>query len=80
MCLLDQSGVTGGGFDPCNVHTLFVNIDNMWTERFGNAIVLFYNFKRVLLTGKLVASSLQCVISSHAKTKHENPIEKFCEF
>ena len=36
MCLLDQSGVTGGGLDPYNVHALFVNIDNMWTERCGN--------------------------------------------
>ena len=36
MSLLDQSGVTGGGFDPYNVHALFVNMDNMWTERFGN--------------------------------------------
>ena len=29
-------GVTGGGLDPDSVHALFVNIDNMWTERFGN--------------------------------------------
>ena len=36
MSLQDQSGVTGGGLDPCNVHALFVNMDNMWTERFGN--------------------------------------------
>ena len=36
MSLLDQSGVTGGGLDPYNVHALFVNMDNMWTERFGN--------------------------------------------
>ena len=34
MSLLDQSGVTGGGLDPHNA--LFVNMDNMWTERFGN--------------------------------------------
>ena len=34
MSLLDQSGVTGGGLDPYNA--LFVNMDNMWTERFGN--------------------------------------------
>ena len=33
MSLPDQSGVTGGGLDPYNVHALFVNI---WTERFGN--------------------------------------------
>ena len=33
---LDQLGVTGGGLDPYNVHALFVNMDNMWTERFGN--------------------------------------------
>ena len=36
MNLLDQSGVTGGGLDPFYVHALFVNMDNMWTERFGN--------------------------------------------
>ena len=36
MSLLDQSGVTEGGLDPYNVHALFVNVDNMWTERFGN--------------------------------------------
>ena len=29
MCLLDQSGVTGGGLDPYSVHALFVNMDNM---------------------------------------------------
>ena len=29
-----QSGVTGGELDPYNA--LFVNMDNMWTERFGN--------------------------------------------
>ena len=34
MSLLDQSSVTGGGLDPYNA--LFVNIDNMWTERFEN--------------------------------------------
>ena len=34
MSLLDQSGVTGGGLDPYNA--LFVNMDNMWTDRFGN--------------------------------------------
>ena len=34
MSLFDQSGVTGGGLDPYNA--LFVNMDNMWTERFGN--------------------------------------------
>ena len=31
-----QSGVTGGGLDPYNVHVLFVNMDNMWMERFRN--------------------------------------------
>ena len=34
MSLLDQSGVTGGGLDPYNA--LFLNMDNMWTEGFGN--------------------------------------------
>ena len=28
--------VTGGGLDPYNVHALFVIMDNMWMERFGN--------------------------------------------
>ena len=41
MCLLDQSGVTGG-LDPYSVHALFVNIVNMWTERFGNYDCLVY--------------------------------------
>ena len=36
MSLLDQSGVTGGGLDPYNVHALLVNMDNMWMEQFGN--------------------------------------------
>ena len=36
MSLLGQSGVTGGRLDPCNVHALFVNMDNVWMERFGN--------------------------------------------
>ena len=35
MSLLDQSGVTGGGLDPYKVHALFVNVDNMWMERFA---------------------------------------------
>ena len=34
MSLLDLSGVTGGGLE--NFNALFVNMDNMWTERFGN--------------------------------------------
>ena len=42
MSLLDQSGVTGGGLDLYNVHALFVNMDNMWTERFGNYDCLVY--------------------------------------
>ena len=33
---LDQSAVTGRGLDPDNVHALFINMDNMWKERFGN--------------------------------------------
>ena len=36
MSLLDQSGVTVGGLDPYNMHALFVNMNNMWMERFGN--------------------------------------------
>ena len=42
MSLLDQSGVTVGGLDPYNVHALFVNMDNMWTERIGNYDCLVY--------------------------------------
>ena len=44
MCLPDQSGVTGGGLDPYNVHALFVNMDNMWTERFGYQALLVIFF------------------------------------
>ena len=36
MCLLDQSGVKGGGLNPSSVDALFVNLDNIWMERFGN--------------------------------------------
>ena len=46
MSLLDQSSVTGG-LDPYNVHVLFVNMDNMWMERFGN-----YNCLVLLLRGE----------------------------
>ena len=47
MSLLDQSGVTGGGLDPYNVHAFFVNMDNMWTERFRNydCLVLFVGLR-----------------------------------
>ena len=55
MCLLDQSGVTGGGFDPYSVHALFVNIDNMWTERF------VYIMKKQLL--KWVPSPFVCDVA-----------------
>ena len=47
MCLLDQSGVTGGGLDRYHVHALFVNIDNMWTERFGNYDCLVDFFRQL---------------------------------
>ena len=33
VILLDQSGVTGGGLDPYNIHALFVNMDNMHVDR-----------------------------------------------
>ena len=50
---LDQSGVTGGGLDPYHVHALFINMDNMWTERFGNYDCLVnyrsHNFPLILL-------------------------------
>ena len=48
MSLLDQSGVTGGGLDPYYVHALFVNIDNMWTERFVNyGCLVFMDYSRL---------------------------------
>ena len=46
MHLLDQSGVTGGGLDSYNVYVLFVNMNNMWTERFGN--LRLFCFKSVV--------------------------------
>ena len=45
MSLLDQSAVTGGGLDPYNVRALFVNMGNMWTERFGNYDCLVVYFE-----------------------------------
>ena len=48
MSLLDQSGVTGGGLDPYNVYAWFVNMDSMWTERFGNYDCLVYSVKRIV--------------------------------
>ena len=46
LYLLDQSGVTGRQLDPYSVHALFVNIDDMLMERFGNyyclVIILSY--------------------------------------
>ena len=49
MSLLDQSGVTGEGLSPCSVHALFVNFDNMWTERFGNYNCLDFIFSKLSL-------------------------------
>ena len=48
MCLLYQSGVIGGGLDPYSMQVLFVNIDNMWMERFGNydCLVSFHFLER----------------------------------
>ena len=43
MSLLGQSGVTGGGLDPYNVHALFVNMDSMWTKDLEITIVLLIN-------------------------------------
>ena len=43
MNFLDQSGVTGGGLDPYNA--LFVNMDNMWMERFGNYDCLVFKLE-----------------------------------
>ena len=62
MSLLDQSGVTGGGLDPYNVHALFVNMDNMWTERFGN-----YD---CLVIGTYLANKLQ-----NPQVEHEGLIQ-----
>ena len=48
MSLLDQSGVTGGGLDPYNA--LFVNMDNMWTERFENYDCLVTSFTVLVIS------------------------------
>ena len=53
MSLLDQSAVTGGGLDPCNV--LFVNMDNMWTERFVNYDCLVTSLHQVAFQSFSVA-------------------------
>ena len=49
MSLLDQSSVTRGGLDHYNVHVLFVNMDNMCTERFGNYDCLVNIFGEAVL-------------------------------
>ena len=64
MSPLDQSGVTVGGLDPYNMHALFVNMDNMWTERFGNYDCLVLQLKtdhtgEVLVTDDLGGPSNQ---------------------
>ena len=53
MSLLDQSGVTGGGLGPYKVHALFVNMDNMWTEKFGNYDCLVVNSYSELYDGSI---------------------------
>ena len=63
MSLLDQSGVTGGGLDPYHVHALFVNIDNMWMERFGNYHCL------VLLFSTAVSATAVLIQSVHGTQK-----------
>ena len=55
MSLLDQSGVTGGGLDPYNA--LFVNMDNMWTERFGNYYCLVFQEKAPILKESVKSST-----------------------
>ena len=65
MNLLDQSGETGGGLDPYNVHALFVNMDNMWTGRFGNYDCLV--FERADQTNEVVAQRGR--IANKNKTK-----------
>ena len=64
MSLLDQSGVTGGGIDPYNVHALFVNMDNMWTERFGNYDCL------VLISESLLCEIERCRSMPGFKSDH----------
>ena len=62
MSLLDQSGVTGGGLDPYNVHALFVNMDNMWMERFRNYDCLVIDkvcmYEEMMMNNDNVESSL----------------------
>ena len=57
MSLLDQSGVTGGGLDPYNVHALFVNMENMWTERFRNYDCLVLKVATSLIYANFVVTS-----------------------
>ena len=52
---LDQPGVTGGGLDPYNVHALFINMDNMWMERFGNYDCLVTTLPSGLFAGRDLA-------------------------
>ena len=59
MSLIDQSEVTGGGLDPYNA--LFVNMDNMWAERFGN-----YD---CLVTHGISRTQSECPASRQAKVK-----------
>ena len=65
MSLLGQSGVTGGGLDPYNVHALFVNMDNMWTERFGNYDCLVHC---VYMMDEVESVHISCHFSSAEQT------------
>ena len=59
MCLLDQSGVTGGWLDPYNVHALFVNIMyNTWTERFGYQALLVISLRNETLLTLFIGALL----------------------
>ena len=62
MSLLGQSGVTGGRLDPYNVHALFVNMDNMWTERFGNYNCLVAWIGARKLETSLITWKLQIIL------------------
>ena len=60
MSLLDQSSGTGGGRDPYNA--LFVNMDNMWTERFGNYDCLVYVSKSFEVLFQMSRAPIQCPV------------------
>ena len=74
MCLFDQSGVTE--FDPYSVHALFVNIDNMWMERFGNYDCLVQRLFR--LFNDMCSTSINSGGSTHNLTQFFHFNIRFC--